>query len=174
MGVDTTHLSEETLYHQYRDKVYRYIRSRISHEQTAEDLLSLVFVKVIEKYDSYNNAKASISTWIYTITSNTLSDYFRRRASHGVSLSLEGLELEPATECDYTSGIIREETLEQLAQALEGLPEAERDLILLHYYYNVPLKTAAVRLGMGNSAAKYHHQMALERIRRHFSKCKYN
>ena len=43
----------------------------------AEDLVSDVFLKAYEKYPTFDADRASVSTWLYTITRNTVIDYFR-------------------------------------------------------------------------------------------------
>lgn len=156
----------EKIYKDYHDRLYRYIRLRISNEQTAQDLLSEVLLKLYEKYESYDSHKASLSTWVYAVARNTLYDYFRKEARRDVIVPLSDLENEPA-DSDFTTDLIREESLEKLALTLEQLPETERDLIILLYYHELSLKESAKRLGIGYSAAKYHHQMALSRLHRH-------
>ncbi|MCQ2477227.1 MAG: hypothetical protein MJ125_05255 [Clostridia bacterium] len=36
-------------------------------------------MKIYEKTDSFDESKASLSTWIYTVARNTLTDYYRMR-----------------------------------------------------------------------------------------------
>lgn len=164
MNTETLRPLPEKLYWQYRDKISGYIHSRVADKQTAEDLFSAVFLKVCENYKRYDSKKASASTWIYTITRNTICDYFRKEASRGAMIPLDTLGIEPFEEPDPAANLICEETLEELAYALEQLPETERDLIVLVYYHAFSLKEAAEQIGIGYSAAKYHHQAALERL----------
>ena len=67
-----TDTQKEALYREYHGKVFGYIRSKISSAEDAEDLTADVFLKVCEKLGTYDESKASLSTWIYTITRNTL------------------------------------------------------------------------------------------------------
>lgn len=167
MNTETRLPLPEQLYRQYRDKISGYIHSRIADKQTAEDLLSTVFLKICENYTNYDREKAAASTWIYIITRNTVYDHFRKEASRGAIIPLDTLKIEPFEEPDPAANLICEETLEELACALEQLPETERDLILLVYYHARSLKEAAEQIGIGYSAAKYHHQAALERLHRY-------
>lgn len=72
-------LTKEEIYEEFHLKVLRYIQSQVNDYHLAEDLCSDVFLKIYEKLDTYNKAKSSISTWIFTITRNTLIDYYRTR-----------------------------------------------------------------------------------------------
>lgn len=69
------------IYEEFQPKVRAYVRGKIHDPHDADDLVSAVFMKVVQKLDSYDPDKASISTWVYTITRNTVTDYFRTRRS---------------------------------------------------------------------------------------------
>ena len=68
----------ENIYDQYSGKVMGYIAARVQRRADAEDLCADVFEKAFRKKDAFDESKASISTWIFTITRNTVIDYFRR------------------------------------------------------------------------------------------------
>ena len=65
----------ETLYAQYSSKVMGYIHARVRNRADAEDLCSDVFEKIQRKLEDFDPSKASVSTWIFTITRNTVIDY---------------------------------------------------------------------------------------------------
>ena len=73
-----SNISEEKLYAEYHDKVFGYILNHTSHREDAEDLTGDVFLKAFRSIESFDDSKASVSTWIFTIMRNTLTDYFRR------------------------------------------------------------------------------------------------
>ena len=156
-------MTYEQVYQAYAKKVMGYIRPRINNPADAEDLHSAVFMKVFEKFDSFDQTKASVSTWIYTIARNTLIDFFRTRKVH------DELGDEDIVEEDAFQGIFDEETLGELAAALEKLPQRERDLIILHYYNNMQLKEIALKLHMSYSNCKLVHNKALMKLRQYMS-----
>jgi len=65
------------LYEQFMPKIYRYISFRIRDDNMAQDLTSIVFEKALTKFNSFNSEKAAFSTWIFTITRNTVIDHYR-------------------------------------------------------------------------------------------------
>jgi RNA polymerase sigma-70 factor (ECF subfamily) len=156
-------LTYEQVYRDYSKKVMGYIRPRINNPADAEDLHSAVFTKVYEKFSSFDQTKASISTWVYTIARNTLIDFFRTHRIY------DELGDEDMVEEDAFQGILTEETLDELAEALKKLPERERDIILLHYYYNKQLKEIALKLHMSYSNCKLVHNKALMKLRQYLS-----
>ena len=67
----------ETLYAEYAEKVRGYVFGKLSNKADVEDVVSEVFLKVCEKYQTFDADRASAATWVYTITRNTVIDYFR-------------------------------------------------------------------------------------------------
>ena len=146
----------EQIYLQYHDKVRTYVRGKIQDPHDVEDLVSAVFMKIVQKLDSYDPAKASVSTWVYTITRNTVTDHFRARRA------LVALEDYMVDEAPMELGY---DALDSLADALLALKERERDLIVLHYYTGHTLKEVAEMMGMSYINAKVVHKKALVALR---------
>ena len=154
-----TDAQKEQLYHDYRGKVCGYIRSRVNSVQDAEDIAADVFLKVYEKLESFDESKASLSTWIYTITRNTLTDYYRTRKVFDEIQELS--EDDASTEDD----VCKAETLELLAKALEALDERERDIVVFRYYFNKQLKDIASQMGISYAYVRVLHNRALQNLR---------
>ncbi|MCR4922673.1 MAG: sigma-70 family RNA polymerase sigma factor [Lachnospiraceae bacterium] len=152
----------EDLYKQYAQKVYNYLYSKIQNPEDAQDLQSTVFVKAFEKFDSYDPSKASPSTWIYTITNNTLIDYYRTRHVHE---ELDDNSSFLYEDSDFNN-ILNQETLSELALALNELSERERELIILRYYHNLTLKEIAEKMNFSYGTAKLTHNSALMNLKR--------
>lgn len=150
----------ERIYLEYHDKVFRYIFGKVNHYHNAEDLCSVVFLKVFQKIDDYDGSKASVSTWIYTITRNTVIDYYRTRK--------DLCELpETLAFCDMDPDCCTNENLEMLTFALERLEARQRHLIILCYYNGYTLKQIAEKMEMSYSNIKIIHSKALKELRRY-------
>lgn len=154
-------ISPEQLYAEFHPKVRAYVRGKIQDPHEVEDLVSAVFLKVMQKLDSYDPAKASLSTWIYTITRNTVTDFFRTRWSAAAFEDNIGYE-------ELSAGI-DDNALDVLADALLSLKEQERDLVVLHYYEGYTLKTVAEMMGMSYINAKVIHKKALTGLRSYYA-----
>lgn len=153
-------IDTEIIYRDYHRKVFGYIRSRISSAQDAEDLASDVFVKVYEKLDSFDESKASLSTWIYTITRNTLTDYFRTRKVYDEIP--ETFEDDSSVEDDVCNA----EMLKNLAKALETLDERERDIIILRFYSGKTLKEITGQMDISYAYGKVLQNKAFDKLRK--------
>ena len=150
---------KERLYVEYREKVLSYIRSRVFNASDAEDLCGDVFVKAFAAADSFDPSKASAGTWLYSITRNTVIDYCRRiRPTEEIPEELSDGSL-PEDE------ILNAEALEELAAALEQLPAELTDVIVLHYYDNLPLTEIAASMNISYGMVKIRHNKALALLR---------
>lgn len=87
----------------------------------AEDLAQNVFVKVFQNYESFDESKASVSTWIYTITHNTAINYYKSMKFRQTA-DIPDNYSEEVTE-DFVEGLVQRELQGKLADALEQLDE---------------------------------------------------
>ena len=150
---------KEDLYKDYRDKVSGYINRRLNGNPDAEDLVSEVFLKVYEKFDSFDQSRASVSTWIYTITKNTLIDYYRTNRPYSE------LPLDLSDGISTDDGVLSKEALNELTEALKRLEKRSRDLIILKYAKKMTLKDIAEKMGISYAYVKILHNSALQSLR---------
>jgi RNA polymerase sigma-70 factor (ECF subfamily) len=68
-------LKFETLHHNYRPKILRYI-TQLAGEDNSEDLTQEVFIRVCASLGSFKG-ESRVSTWIYRIATNIAIDWFR-------------------------------------------------------------------------------------------------
>ena len=141
----------ERLADRYERKVYRLCCSLLRDPDQAEDAAqeSLVRVwKALAKYDQ----RASLSTWIYTITRNRCLTAIQRRRDLD-SLSDPAVEHEaeaaqavgPETEQDH---------LALLRELVEALPERFRRVLTLFYYEERSVAEVAQMLGLPEGTVK--------------------
>ena len=152
----------EKIYLEYREKVFRYVRGKVASTADAEDVTSEIFLKVQTSLGSYNEEKATRSTWIYTITHNTVCNYYREQSRRALSLDENALYSD-------TDGVVaeieNEITKENLAIALETLSEREQDIIVLYYYHEIPLRDIAIKMGITYTNAKFIKHQAISKLK---------
>lgn len=154
---------KEALYAEYRDKVSRYVFCRLQNKSDAEDIVSEIFLKVYEHFNTFDAGTASVSTWIYTITRNTVTDYFRSNRTYS--------ELpEDLSDGVGAEGVfLQKESLAALGKALGMLDERCRALVILKYYKRMSLKDIASRMGISYAYVKILHKSALNKLKNHLS-----
>ena len=157
--MNNTGLMDE-IYRTYRDPLRRYVSAKVENPADAEDLTEEIFLKVLSSLDAYDREKSSLSTWIYTIAHNTICNFYRDLQRH----PLPELVL-PAQADDVIEEIENEILKEALALALESLPEREQDIILMYYYYDLPLRDIALKMGITYTNAKFIKHQAIAKLK---------
>ena len=153
-------ISAEQVYRDYKNKVFGYIFNRIHNHADAEDLTSDVFAKIVAHIDSYNPEKASLSTWVFVITRNTLIEYFRKqRITEDIDEQQIPVSDEPVDK------IVMEEQQELLAKALGELPEKLRDIVVARYYYGFRFAKIGEMMDISEANARVSHARALAKLK---------
>jgi RNA polymerase sigma-70 factor (ECF subfamily) len=151
----------DTLYARHRGRLYRFILRSIKQRATAEELFQEVWVRVIEARSRYER-KARFTTWLYTIAHNLVVDHWRRKGLTLVQLDEEtplAAADNPARQAEAR------ESLARLLQALEALPEAQREAFLLHEEAGLNVAEIAKVTGAGEEAAKSRLRYAMAKLR---------
>lgn len=149
------------IYTQYCDKVFGFVRSKIFNKTEAEDIVQDVFLKIYSNIGKFDEKRASLSTWIYTITRNTVYDHLKEKRDRSVAeLTDDTADSDGAPD----EAILKSETLEELASALEKLPQDQRDIIILLYYKKLDRKNVANMFGMTYGQLRYLHDKAISRL----------
>jgi len=147
----------EEIYREYYPKVSGYIHNHVNNPEDAEDLCSEVFRKAWEHLDA--ESRSGFSSFIYTITRNTVFDYFRTRREYSE------LPEDLAVQDNMGEKLLHDETLSRLAAALKTLPETQRELIVLRYYRNKTLQEIAELMDLSYGVTKRQHKAALDALR---------
>ena len=158
-----TEEQKNDIYRQFYPKVLGYVSNHIRNHASAEDIATDIFLKIYSKLDGFDPAKASLSTWIYTVTRNTLTDFYRTRKVH------EEIPETLADDSSVEENILNAEMLDTLAEGLEALEERERDIIVLRYYSGRTLKDIAEQMHISYAYVKILHNKALVELKKFFN-----
>jgi RNA polymerase sigma-70 factor (ECF subfamily) len=114
----------------FRRKVFGLAYSILRDRESAEDVTQEVFIKVWRALPGYDG-RASISTWIYTITRNASVSALRAR--HPQS-SLSDPEVMEAAEANYpgpATDVLAERAA--ILKIVDRLPTKQRQVVMLFY-----------------------------------------
>jgi len=140
----------EEVYDKYFARIYNYIRYRVIDRGAADDLVSAVFEKVLDKFASFDPEKAPLEPWLFAIARNTLNDYYRRRKVRGW-FSITDREETIASDESVEGAAERSEENVQLLAALKGLSEQERELIAMKFTLEQNNREIAAQTGLSES-----------------------
>lgn len=157
------------LYDRHYDAVYRYCYYRLGDGHAAQDMAGDVFVRMVEKLDTFRPRGRPLLAWLYTIARNLVTDHHRRqgKANH-VSLD-EALVLADDGDGPERQAQRRLEA-ECLAAALGHLTEDQRQVILLKFMENLSNDEVACLLSKSEGAIKSLQHRALGALRRAMDK----
>lgn len=167
MNQPTLRQTEEELvavYHTFYPKVYNYFRCHILWDVQAQDLTGEVFLRVAAMFRHYDERRASISTWIFTIAKNVLIDYYRKR-----KYQTEDLNNQIAASGEFIDDLIREEQCIILKKALQLLSQKERDIIAMKYTLEMKHTEIAQVLGISVSNVGTIHFRAIQKLKNELS-----
>jgi len=148
----------ETIWEAYCIKLQGFLRSRVSDDAEAEDLLQEVFIRVHHHLCCLPQPE-KMDSWIYQIARNLVIDYYRRRRD-----TFELPDDLPA-ESELTEEDPREALLLSLKEVIHELPEPYRQALLLTEYQGLSQVEMADQLGLSVSGAKSRVQRARDRLR---------
>lgn len=157
--------TQEKVFIEFYELVKKYLLIQVNDVFLAEDLCGLVFDKIYEKLDTFDDSKSSIKTWVLTITRNTLIDYYRTRKQDVKLKDDFDVEIE-----NNEGLILKEENHNKLEEALSKLSDKERQIIIHHDRNNISLKDAAKLMNISYPYAKKLHKNAIESLKAFFNK----
>lgn len=134
----------------YEGKVYRLCCTMLRDPTQAQDAAQESWVRVWKALKRYDE-RASLSTWIYTITRNRCLSAIERRRDL-TSLSAEEFEGEaPALEAEQPGP---EDSSALLRELVDLLPERQRRTLVLFYYEDRSVSEVAEMLAMPEGTVK--------------------
>jgi len=126
------------LYLRYVDNVYGYVRSIVRDHYEAEDVTQHVFTKLMTTLPKYEQRNVPFTAWILRVARNVAVDHMRARRAIPCE---EVRELEPQHEST------NEDSSLTLREALDSLPEDQRQVIVLRHVVGLTPGEIAGRLG---------------------------
>lgn len=150
------------LYRSHAPKVRQKCRYMLKSKTLAEDATHDIFIKIYLHLADYE-AKANITTWIYTITYNHCLDILRKQRKHPVVdlQPQEGLPIADTTEPHQH----KEQQFIKLEAALSRLPRKERTILQMKYHEGRTIQEIADKMHTTENAMKMRLKRAKERTR---------
>ncbi len=148
----------DTLFERHKDYVFRLAWGFLGEQDGAEDATQEVFLRVAKGRARWR-ARAKFRTLLYQITLNVCREARRRRGRDArLASAAEVSELRVASPPDPR--------LADLAKALDGLSERQREAVVLRFYEGLDTRETARVMGCREGTVKSHLHRALETLRR--------
>jgi RNA polymerase sigma-70 factor (ECF subfamily) len=151
----------------YAPRLYRYAVYQLGDTAAAEDLVSEVVTRMLEKIDGYTYTGAPFQAWLFQIARNLVTDNYRQRARAQV-VSLE-VWLEGGEGYDVGANDTRIESLadqDTLLRVLAQLTDEQRQVITLRLIEGWQPAEIAELLGRSIDSVKSLQYRAIQAMRR--------
>lgn len=155
------------IYGQFHQSLLAFIRSKIRSNEDAQDILQNVFIKISANVNNLADEE-KLKSWIFTITRNTIIDYYRTNASRKNVEIVAGIEESIWDEEDFdtTKG------LDQCVHTMiKLLPEEYRDIIVDAEINGIKQKDLAEKYDMAYPSMRSRVQRGRERLKQLFYNC---
>lgn len=139
-------------YEEQYDRIYRYCYFKVNQAATAEDITQETFLRFLES-NTYKESGKSLN-YLYTIARNLCVEEYRRRIPE---------ELPENLVAESTEEVLVESL--DMKQALSKLSLLERELVLLRYVNEVPVKTICELHGCSRFALNRKLKQVLKKLR---------
>ncbi|MDQ2833335.1 MAG: RNA polymerase sigma factor [Acidobacteriota bacterium] len=137
-----------------QSRLRSFIRKHVADSGEAEDILQEVFFELVEAYRMLRPVE-HVTAWLFRVARNRMIDLFRRHKPESLNApvseeaqdgTLEDLlpSADAGPEAVYARGLL----LDALEEALDELPDAQREVFLAHEVRGQSFKEIAAETGL--------------------------
>ncbi len=156
-----------TIYKDFHQVLLGFIKSKVSNQQDAEDILQDVFVKVATGLGSLGR-KEKLQSWIYAIARNAIIDYYRVNAKKG-NVTMEDDFSDQFTEEEYNDTTKGLDCC--LMNFVRQLPEEYRDIIIDVEFNGIKQKDLSAKYDLAYPTLRSRVQRGRERLKQILLEC---
>lgn len=154
-------MTTQEVWTKYSDDLKLFIISKVKSKTVADDILQDAFIKIHTKLDTLKDF-AKLKSWIFTITRNSILDYFK---TQNKTIEFDDFTIEEENE-EHTHT-----EKDCLGEILKNLPKKYRDPIFLSDIKGLKQQEVAEQLNQSLSATKSQIQRARKLIAEGFMDC---
>jgi RNA polymerase sigma factor (sigma-70 family) len=155
-------------------RLRNFIRRRVPNRGDAEDILQDVFAELVEAYRLMQPIE-QVGAWLFRVARNRITDLFRKRkpeplvdqqqfTADGEALLLE--DLLPSPDTGPEQAYARSVLIEELEDALEELPDGQREVFVAHEIEGRSFKELARQTGLSVNTLLSRKHYAVLHLRR--------
>lgn len=157
----------ETLVRKYYQDIYQFCVRRCNGDTAlAADLTQDTFLKLIEHIQQYRLTGKFIN-FLLTIAVNTCNNHFKKKSPDIVDM--DTLSAVPSN-LNISEEVLRQEDAKIIQQAIDRLPDMQKEVVILRFYHDRKLKEIAAITGVSLPTAKSRLKQGLDKLKRYLDK----
>lgn len=156
----------EQLYHNYKVRIYANLFKMVKSDETAEELLQELFVKLWVGKENLDSER-SFKSYLFKIAENLVYDFFRKAA---MNKKIENylVSVSKPTDSPIEQHIYYKESNYALAKAIEQLPPRRKQIYILCKIEGKSYQEVSHLLGVSISTVNEHIVKASRVVRKFF------
>lgn len=157
----------ETLVRKYYQNIYQFCVRRCNGDTAlAADLTQDTFLKLIEHIQQYR-LTGKFMNFLLTIAVNTCNNHFKKKSPDIVDM--DTLSAVPSN-LNISEEVLRQEDAKIIQQAIDRLPDMQKEVVILRFYHDRKLKEIAAITGVSLPTAKSRLKQGLDKLKRYLDK----
>ena len=159
------------LYDEFAQRLYAFIRIKVTDPQKAEDILQEVFLKAWQGCKALEIKDLNFSAWLYKVTANTINDFYRKTYREPKTVPIE--EAAEVAGIDNTAtnagrGLERQ----VIEQTLDKLPTHYKQVIELRFLQDFSIADTARILQRNSVTIRVWQHRAIKQLEKLFANYK--
>jgi RNA polymerase sigma-70 factor, ECF subfamily len=142
-------------------KIYDYIYYKTFHRETAEDITSHTFMKALENIAGFDPGQGSISSWLYAIARNAVTDHYRKARK---TVNIDDI-WDLAGDDDPEIDAINQEAFDRIQDYLKSLTPDKRSIIIMRVWQDMSYKEISRIMGKTEAQCKMTFYRAIEKLK---------
>ena len=157
----------ETLVRKHYQNIYQFCVRRCNGDTAlAADLTQDTFLKLIEHIQQYRLTGKFIN-FLLTIAVNACNNHFKKKSPDIVDM--DTLFAVPSN-LNISEEVLRQEDAKIIQQAIDRLPDMQKEVVILRFYHDRKLKEIAAITGVSLPTAKSRLKQGLDKLKRYLDK----
>jgi RNA polymerase sigma factor (sigma-70 family) len=135
------------IFRREQGRLRSFVRKRVADEGDVEDILQDVFYELVEAYRLMKPVEQA-GAWLYRVARNRIIDLFRKRRPVQLPEEFTIEDMLPSADAGPEAAYARSLLWDELEEALEELPEEQRDVFIAHEIEGRSFKELAEETGV--------------------------
>lgn len=151
----------------YEQKLLRYGRKFLAEREDIEDIVQDVFMRAYQNIQGFN-VDERFSPWIYRIAHNAFINQLRRNRHKSFLVDFDTFISHPVYEDPEAFKREQKDMRILIDRGLEHLEEKYREVLVLHYFEEMPYKDIADVLQIPSGTVSIRLKRAKEALKKHY------
>lgn len=154
----------------HKDRIYRFIYSKVYDRDVTEDIFQDTFIKVINtlKRGAYNE-EGKFLPWVMRIAHNLVIDHFRKnnrmpKFESNDDFNIFSVLSDGALNAEHS--LIKDQVQRDVQRLIEELPEDQKEVLIMRMYKDMSFKEISEQTGVSINTALGRMRYALINLRK--------